>query len=221
MTPIFVNHYPPSTDRKNYLKSVLTKVNWVTEPTKENLTETVKEEWYLDCENTWIEKCSFFNNKSEYRKLTNGDIACSLGHINSWKLFLKTKQKYGLFLEDDVIINCEDVEEKILNITESAPEDADVIFVGGGFNHYEVSRTLKVINKNYHLKMPPNTNCAISYILKTSAAKKIINHCKPFTMPIDFELNYIFKKLDLKVYHYIPYLMSEGSKTGEYSSIQR
>ena len=217
MIPVFINHYPPLTDRRKYLESVLNEpITWSIEPTKEDITNETRQEWYLDCKDAWSNK----DNNSTYRKLTNGDISCSIGHILGWEKFLKTKEKYGLFLEDDVIINCDDIDFKISDVLEKCPKNADVIFVGGGFDHYIVSKTIKIENDNFHLKSPPNTNCAISYILKRSAAKKMLKICKPFTMPIDFEMNYLFKKLNFRVYHHIPYFIGEGSKSGHYNSIQ-
>lgn len=220
MTPIFVNHYPPLVERKKYLSPLLTDAFWITEPTKENIDDEIKDEWYLDSKSEWNKKCNPFNVGNSYRRLSDGSISCSLGHIKSWESFLNTKKPYGVFLEDDVVFDCDDFPSKVEGVLGDSPEDMDVLFIGGGFEHNEVAKTSMVKNSNFHLKNSPNTNCACSYILTKNSAEKLLATCKPFTLPIDFELNYLFFKLDLKVYHYIPYFVREGSKTGNYDSIQ-
>lgn len=220
MTPVFVNHYPPLSERKSYLSPLLKDAFWITEPTKENISEDIKNEWYLDSQSEWDKKCKPFNIGNCYRSLSAGSISCSLGHIKSWEAFLKTKNSYGVFLEDDVVFDCDDFHKKTEEVIGNSPSDMDVLFIGGGFNHNEVSKTLSIKNSHFHLKKPPNTNCACSYILTKNAAEKILSRCKPFTLPIDFELNYLFFKLKLNVYHYIPYFVKEGSKTGNYNSVQ-
>ena len=218
--PIFINHYPPLVERKKYLESVLKNPTWVTEPLKENITEEIKNEWYKDSPEEWTSRCKSYGCRFSHRKMKEGDIACSLGHIFSWEKFVSTNEKYGVFFEDDVVITCNDFEEKISQVLEQVPEDLDVLFIGGGFNHDYVTKTIKVVNEKFHLKKAPNTNCACSYVLTNRAAQKLLLECKPFVMPIDFEMNYWFNKLEFKVYHHIPYFIKEGSKTGQYKSTQ-
>jgi len=57
-------------------------------------------------------------------------------------------------------------------------------------------------------------------VLTKEAAKKLLSACKPFSTAIDFELNYLFYYFNFNVYHYIPYFVQEGSKTGKYQSSQ-
>lgn len=220
MTPIFVNHHPALKERRGYLESALKNVTWITEPTKENITKKTKEEWYVDSKQEWIDKCSAFGLQGEHRTLKNGDLACSLGHIFAWEEFIESEQPYGIFFEDDIVVDCNDFETKIEEVIKKTPEDMDVLFIGGGFEHYQVSQTIETVDDVFHLKKTPNTNCACSYVLTREAARKLLEESKPFTMPIDFEMNYWFHKLKFKVYHHIPYFIKEGSKTGKYTSAQ-
>jgi GR25 family glycosyltransferase involved in LPS biosynthesis len=220
MISVFVNHYKILTERKKYLQSVLKNCKWIEDPSKEDLTEGIKKEWYSPSEDFWKKKTERFYNPN-FRNLSDGDIACSLGHIIGWHEFIKENNPYGVFLEDDVVINVENFEEKIESILNESPNDLDVLFIGGGFPHNSVTRTEKIINENFHLKKHPSTNCACSYILTKKSAQKLVENIKPFVTPIDFELNYWFSELNFNVYHYIPYFVSEGSKTGQYQSAQQ
>lgn len=220
MTSIYVNHYDILTERKRYLQTVIKDCVWVTEPSKETITQEVIDEWYLNCPKIWEEKCKPLYSGFKHTRLTKGNIVCNLGHIESWRLFLKSNEQYGIFLEDDVIINCSDFKKNVEQILTDAPKKLDVLFIGGGFSHSSVAKTIDIVKNNFHLKQHPSTNCACSYILTTDSAKKLLDHFKPFTLPIDFELNYWFYKLNFNVYHYIPYLIQEGSKTGKYNSAQ-
>jgi len=220
MFEIYINHYDILTDRKQYLQSVLKECVWVTEPSKDTLTEEIKKEWYLESVNECDKKCLPFHYRNIFRKLKDSDIACSLGHIKSWELFVKTDKSYGIFFEDDIVLNCENFEQKIENILQNSPLDLDVLFIGGGFEHDYVTKTKSIVNENFHLKYHPATNCACSYVLTQNAANKLLSVCKPFSLSIDFELNYLFYLLNFNVYHYIPYFVEEGSKTGKYQSSQ-
>lgn len=220
MIPIYVNHYHILTERKEYLQNILKKCEWMTYPSRDEVTQEMRDEWYLDSPQIWNQKNDPLGYDSLFRSMTNGDIACSLGHILGWKSFIESGEDYALFLEDDVVIEESSFEEKMSLCLNNPPSDLDVLFVGGGFEHDYVTKTLKIENSHYHLKAHPATNCACSYILTKTSAQKLYDKIKPFTMPIDFELNYWFCVLGFNVYHYIPYFVQEGSKTGKYSSTQ-
>lgn len=220
MIPIYVNHYDILTERKKYLQTVIDDCIWVTEPSKETITQEVIDVWYLNSSEIWNDRCESLYHGFKHTQLTKGSIVCNMGHVESWKMFLESEQPYGVFLEDDVVINCSNFRKTIEQILDSAPEDLDVLFLGGGFNHECVAKTKKIIKDNFYLKQHPSTNCACSYILTKSSAKNLFDKFKPFTLPIDFELNYWFYKLNFNVYHYIPYIIQEGSKVGKYTSSQ-
>lgn len=220
MIPVYINHYDVLTERKEYLQTVINDCIWVTEPSKETITQEVIDEWYLNCPVTWNNKCSPLYQGFGHVQLSKGSIVCNMGHVESWKMFLESNQPYGVFLEDDVVVCCPDFQKAVEQILTDVPEDLDVLFIGGGFDHKSVAKTKNIIKNNFHLKQHPSTNCACSYILTISSAKNLLQNIKPFTLPIDFELNYWFYKLNFNVYHYIPYIIQEGSKTGKYTSSQ-
>jgi len=228
MIPVYINHYKPLVDRKQYLDQALAGIDatWVTEPEKDDITKEIRDEWYLGDESTWKERCqNYYDEIPPYRELKNSDISCSLGHVISWDLFLKTGHEIALFLEDDIIL-ARDFETLLMSTCSSIPSDLDVLFIGGGFSH-TLSKTIGQegdsfwLNfQRFQLKDNPATNCLCSYLLTRKAAEKLLDHIKPFTLPIDFEANYWFDKLNFKTYHFLPYIAIEGTRIGAYSSVQ-
>jgi len=220
MIPVYINHHDVLVDRKKYLETVIKNCIWVTEPTKENITDQQINEWYLNSSEAWNAKCQPLYSGMGHYPLTKGSIVCNLGHIEGWRQFLESNEAYGVFLEDDAIIECDNFENKIEEVLTDPPNDLDVLFIGGGFDHNSITKTKTIVKENFYLKHHPATNCACSYILTKESAKKLLDSIKPFTLSIDFELNYWFYKHNLNVYHYIPYFVKEGSKTGQYTSAQ-
>jgi GR25 family glycosyltransferase involved in LPS biosynthesis len=220
MIPIYVNHHPPLIERKQYLESRLNTapdVTWVTEPTGDQITEQMEAEWYSASPDEWNRKCLWYD--PPFRRLRKSDISCSLGHILAWQDFINSGYYVGLFLEDDAImVNSNDFYQQLTNCCDDLPQDLDVLFIGGGFNH-TIAPTKKVAG-NFVLKNHPSTNTVCSYLLTQNAAIKMANHIHPFTLPIDFEANYWFAELKFNVYHYLPYLIKEGTASGAYSSVQ-
>lgn len=221
MIPIYINHYKPLVERKKYLDAALngvSEVKWITEPDRSDIDDNITKEWYLPSEKIWKERCkNYYDTVPDFRIQKAGDIACSLGHINAWKIFTTTHCNLGLFLEDDIIL-CDNFYQNLNIVCENIPSDLDVLFIGGGFNH-TVAPT-KLQNGNFILKDNPSTNCLCSYLITKNAAIKLLNVIKPFTLPIDFEANYWFDKLKFNVYHHIPYIAKEGSSLGIYKSTQ-
>ncbi len=221
MIPIYINHYKPLTDRKKYLDTALKgvpEVEWITEPDRSDINEEITNEWYLPSEKIWKERCkNYYETIPNFRTQKAGDIACSLGHLTGWKRFITTGHNLGLFFEDDIIL-CDNFYKHLTRVCENIPQDLDILFIGGGFDH-TVAPT-KIQNGNFILKDNPSTNCLCSYLMTREATIKMLNAIKPFTLPIDFEANYWFDELKFNVYHHVPYLAKEGTALGIYKSVQ-
>jgi len=81
-------------------------------------------QWTSKCENLW-------RPPPQSRELLYAEIACTASHIYAWKLALNDASTWSIFIEDDAIL--EDDFLKNLNTTlTSAPNYADVLFIGGG-----------------------------------------------------------------------------------------
>ena len=222
MIPVYINHYLPLTERKNYLDMALINLEnkiWVIEPDKDQITDEMLDKWYDPSPKEWARKCKkYYKEIPPWRLMKKSDISCSLGHILAWEDFVKTGSgRFALFLEDDVIFKI-GFETELQNIVNNAPQDADVVFIGGGFDH-TIAKTIRQ-NGEYFLKEHPATNCLCSYMLTREASKRLVEIVQKFTLPIDFEANYWFDQLGFNVYHKIPYIAQEGTAMGVYQSVQ-
>lgn len=216
MTPIYIVHYYELTDRRNYLEKALPSAHFITRYNFENLTSDQINS-YNPCKDTWgIKSCSS-GVFPEFRKLTPGMISCLMGHREVLR-FISENDENAIILEDDAILNNGVNHEVLSGVVNNAPSH-DILFLGGGFPH-QIAPEVGVICPPYRKKGHPASNTVCAYAVTNAAAKKIVAGLETFTMPIDFELNYIMQKEDMEVWHHIPYLIREGSSIGIYKSSQ-
>lgn len=217
-------HYPKLTERKTYLESVCKNIIWSSKTSKDNITEEIIDLYYTEDPNLWNERTqNLYKEAIPYRKMKEGDLSCSINHIEAWEDFYQNDNNtLGLFFEDDIIL-CENFYSMLDNMLEVSPA-FDAMFIGGGFPH-TVAPTLsseKIGGFEFILKDHPATNCLCSYVLTKQTAKNMVDYLKnsKTVLPIDFEVNYMFKKFNTKVLHIMPMLCVEGSAVGMYKSVQ-
>jgi GR25 family glycosyltransferase involved in LPS biosynthesis len=168
--------------------------------------------WRLKCEGLW-------HQIPAPRKLSGGEIACTTSHFYAYQQFLKESDKeWLLVIEDDAIFK-PGLEKAIQKKLQKLPFWADALFVGGGFPHHIVSKTLGKY-RNFLIKHHPSTNTTIAYMLRRPLVKKIIEKFEQFDLPIDYELAYLLMINNAVVFHCNPYLIAEGSKFAYPSSIR-
>jgi len=121
-----------------------------------------------DLERIGVDGCDFF----EYSKIIRSHIKRSgiprnsfvnniiQTHIDVLKTRESSKLEYSLICDDDVIVIRDD--EKILDIVRKAPEDWDIIFLGG-MNHYHPPFIID--DDFYRCRFSFNPHC---YLIKTS-----------------------------------------------------
>lgn len=215
----YIIHYSVLKDRRDYINSLeLSDKLWIEPYDKESLSGCdIK---YVNDRKLWDYKCSsLYKCNPSYRELNLGDISCFEKHILSWCIIFNGRDEYGLILEDDCIF-CERFEHRLSELMNSRPK-CDLLFIGGLYPHEMVSKTIGV-RGNYHKKSHPATNTSCAYIISKRAAEMLFNAVSNgYTMPSDLEMNYWLFRLGLEVYHYIPYLIKEGSGTGHYRSSLR
>lgn len=108
-------------------------------------------------------------------------LGCAMSHLNVWKTFVKTKNKYCLIVEDDVIFEPTFSIKKTKHIISNTPTDFDILYMGCFDSPcFEFLMKLLFMNKtNKHLnnKFVKKTNVALAthaYILSRKGAKKLI-----------------------------------------------
>lgn len=219
-----VIHYAKLTDRKKYLKPLLRNDTWHYEIDQDNITQEEINKYYTEDKNEWAKRSNgIYREDPIYRKLKNGDICCAINHLLAWQDFCEQgDDDFGLFFEDDIIL-CDYFYEKLNDILRDAPA-CDAMFIGGGFPH-TVAPTIteeKINDYTFITKTHPATNCVCSYLLNKNLARKMSRYLidNKFVLPIDFEVNYMFKLFDAKIIHVMPMLCVEGSSIGYYTSVQ-
>ena len=119
----------------------------------------------------------------------------------------------SIILEYDVIFDSTEFDLFVDEIY-SFSCDWDFVFFGTGCN-LSIPGSGFVQNNN-RLK----SKCADSMVVDPSAAKKIIEDMNTYkaVSPIDWDLNYRFIKMNMKVYWYEPGITTQGSQRGIYKS---
>jgi len=131
------------------------------------------------------------------------DISLIEKNIVALSEFTDSNDEYLLVLEDDVkFIKSFDLDQ----IASNAPDGWSAIFIGGFSERIENTSVIQTIGE-YNLVSHPATNGACAIIYSQDGARKVLDclYGKQFGgyhLPLDWELNYIFKVSNAKVYHY-------------------
>jgi GR25 family glycosyltransferase involved in LPS biosynthesis len=108
------------------------------------------------------------------REIKQTEIACSLGHIRMYEIFLKSFQEWGLFLEDDAI--CIKNPQSFLNSLPKTKQPVQIFLhdgLGTNLKRYEFSK-LKLKNLGLTRRLDPQYG-AYGYMLNKSAVELILN----------------------------------------------
>ena len=143
----------------------------------------------------------------KYETMELPSISLNLKHLHAFNRFLNQDMDFGLFLEDDC--RFVDYDTSIESIINQAPNNWDVIFLGGAFDH-RIITPISRVGGSYILASHPSTNTTSSIIYKKESVTKILPHMESFCTSIDWQLNYAFYKEKLNVYHTYPYLCTQG-----------
>lgn len=206
-TPIYVTHCVSLSDRKNRLDTEFQTLGlsptWITNHDADNLT--------------WEDWSKYYSFTNVFRPISPQELSLVIKHLSCYEQIVKNGQNFALILEDDVtfVDNFSELFDKYLS---SVPDDFDLIFLGNCCNlrvpdpHPEVY---------LYAKSHPATKCTDSYIIKASAAEKLLKTMIPCHAPADHELNAQLEQHNMKVYWLEPPLISQGSETGLYKSSVR
>lgn len=212
---IWIIHYTPLKERKEFLLKEFEKRNLVYEFIENYDREDLKEE-----------DLQIF--KKGYKK---SQCAITLAHLYAYKQIIKSPYKYNLILEDDAILN--KYFNNFLNYAlKRLPDSYDMLFIGNAFNmhipkHIIRKTPLQFIYRKSIYKTrwggDGGTRCADSYFVSKKCSEKIINYINIYKntntkidKAVDIWLNDIMRKLYLKVYWMEPTIVSQGTMTGKY-----
>lgn len=215
---VYVAHYTPLAERRSAMEGQLARNNisceWLqSEPTLQDVSEM-----YEDSKEEWARKTNSvpYSHPVPYKALNRAEISLAYKHIKIYEDMLENDYLCCLILEDDAIL-CENFSNSFnLNLSKT-PKDWDFIFIGSGCD-LRIEKEKIVQGKTAYLKNHPASKCTDSYVIRLSAAKKILSSMKKISFPIDFELNYQMCLHDMNVYWWEPPLVRQGSQSGLYGS---
>ena len=152
------------------------------------------------------------------RKLKLSEISLTLKHYSALKKIEKFNEP-ALIVEDDIVLKNDSLDYLKQSFL-LCSEKFDYIDLGGGCDlpFYKDDRFIQNTNKFISLAVPRSRTTA-AYMITPAAAKKLANGIFPITMPIDWQYQYIFKKMNFKVSWSFPSGFIHGSQKYFKSSI--
>jgi len=227
---IFIVHYKPLKDRKEYIDSFLSKTNlpfeYSTEVTRDNINYS-----YFSTEYSDIQR----KNERTSTPVTPGDytptkpiMANTLEHLVIYKKIIKEDLDFGLVLEDDAVF-VDNFESRIEEIVNNLPDVWDTIFATNGCeNRPDIKNSDDFVEQGlFYESLEKKSWTGGAYFIKNNTAKNFLDNIKPIVYPPDFEITYLQNLLDSKVYWLGDPIVYEGSNpvSGKYykygSSVER
>jgi len=143
---------------------------------------------------------------SKKNHLKPGSIGCAMSHIEVMKLIKNQKEKYGLILEDDVLIPS-NFSQTFIELEPYFPNEWDIIFLGGcnvygrKYNNKFLIPTKKCCKHNV---------CCHAVLLKNDNIDKVLNSLTPLQTPIDVQLRSNFG--ELKAFYVYPNIFNQNKE---------
>ena len=218
MFKTYIMHYTPLSERKGFVLDQLSiagisDFEFITEFDREDLTD--EDLLKYDKDPDVHKRVSEISRRPHgfagslqynYEQMSLSSVSLNLKHLEAFKRFLDQDLDFALFLEDDCRFTNS---TKVETVIEEAPENWDVIFLGGAFSHGIIT-PISLVGGSYILAQHPSTNTTSSITYNKDSVRKILPHMESFCVPIDWQLNYAFYKANLNVYHTYPYLCTQG-----------
>lgn len=185
-------HYAPFTDRKQHMINQMAAAD----VTNYKFIDSEALSDYGYDHTKWIEKTKWcFYRDSSPRPLRNSEISLLKKHREAISQFISSDSDYGIFLEDDLALKHNYLEtlSKIPFLNNWA-----AIFLGDWYCRAGTIRN----EAGFLLKEHPASRTTDGYILNKHSAKIISESLwKNYSLPIDYELSWIFWKNNMNIYH--------------------
>lgn len=121
--------------------------------------------------------------------LAKGDKCCTLSHLRAWEAFLASGEKYGLILEDDVVLDRDAA--KLLRSDDWIPEGVGLIkleqYVTAG-KRILLSDPVSVTFDRTIARLQSKHTGAAAYIISRSTAELLLHDIARWTLPVDHML---------------------------------
>ncbi len=189
---IYIVHYKPLTERKEYLSRKFSEYG---------ITNYTFFEEY-DRNTTPRE---VMNSYFKLNNLTPAQICITIAHIEIYRLMIEKGHRSILILEDDAIFGDSFI-DKFNTYMSCAPADYEMLFLNDGCQQHAAGITPDKIWYN-----GPHTRTCCAYVITRAACEKLLPTIIPFTKAIDHELNKQMIDHSLIVYWCEPTIITDGS----------
>lgn len=201
---IYISHYEKLTDRKVYFDKVIS-------------TNPLFKGAQVVASNDEIDKQVLLNNsyvddRTVWHGLKNSEICIAEQMLKIYRLIAKSNNDLCLILEDDFVLT-ENFNHYLNEFLNNLPNDFDCIFMSSCCDLKPKHNN--VVNKYFYEE--ETSRCTTAYLIKKETCEKILSIAN-YTAPIDWHLNFIKEKLDLKYYWTDPIIVLQGSEKDIYKS---
>jgi GR25 family glycosyltransferase involved in LPS biosynthesis len=196
---IFIVHYEPLQDRKNYL---------VKEFEKYGITDY---EFVTKYDRDSVDINDLNSNFTEESHKNYSIVAkcVTLTHIYIYQQIIESNLNMALILEDDALL-CDNFTSKLQTYLENLPENFDAGFINDGCKFHIPKKQLKP-NVIWYENKGTRTCCA--YLITNKCCKQMLPYMFPLAKSIDHILGHYFQMLNLNVYWAEPTIVSDGSES--------
>jgi len=216
----YIAHYKPLKERRETFVNALaaadlTECEWVTaEPTSNFLS------LYSSSPEVWDYRNNLLNypDNVPFKKLSRAELSLLFKHYLILEQIASSPDRYGLVLEDDAVFDVSTFKSTLKHNILATPSCWDFIFIGSGCN-LRIHSSELLAGKTAYLKSHPASKCTDSFLVKKTAAQRILTTFFPFAFPADFELNFQMFVHDMAVYWWEPPIVAQGSQNGLYQSV--
>lgn len=219
----YILHYTKLVGRRAYMEQLVKSQNldaqWITELDQEEMVDELLDYYYKPSEDDWNKKVgALWNlNAHSFRTLSPAEISLTAKHVEAMKRISESPDDYGLIFEDDVLL-AENFQVRLNNYFSETPDDWDIVFVGNGYG-IQIPQNKLEPDKRVYLASHPASRCTEAMLVKKSAATKLYNAMRPFTLVCDWEYGWQFYNLGLKVYWFEPALITQASHALQLNTI--
>ena len=156
-----------------------------------------------------------------FEKLPREILELNAMHIYALFLFLQSGKEWGLFFEDDALIE-QDFFNKVEGIGDLRFSKPVWINLNGGAGLVRTSSDPAPDEHGLFKVIPPNTRCATAYMINREYVERlkdlILVHGLPDWLPIDVLFQVANRKLRAKSFWSDPPVVTQGSESGFYKS---
>jgi len=211
MVKIYVIHYTKLTERKEDLinhfndnfKMTSQEIEWMVEYDKEKLDDKILEKHFIlkDFQDIRWERCGYYCPRPTRRNLKISEMSICLKHLYTLQKIANSNDpdSHSIIMEDDIRLHSnffEKIEEVLAN---PQLKEWDIIFPGNPYaiSHFNMEKICEGVYKKGH----PSTNGIWLMLIKRGVAQRVFEYVinNKIVLPMDWEYNWVFKKLDLNV----------------------